>query len=239
MPRFTGDDLTCIRGERIVFSGLNFALEAGDALVLTGPNGSGKSSLLRLMAGLLTPAAGRLAWDGEGVGEDPESHHARLHYVGHLDAVKPALTVAENLGFWADLHRGGGAAAEAVDSGAAEAVKTAATEAVDTGATDPVDAALAVFAMERLATLPARYLSAGQRRRVNLARVVAAPAPLWLLDEPTTALDAQATARLEAAIAGHRGDGGMVAVATHAALALDGARELTLEAFADAGSANP
>ena len=215
MPRFTGDDLTCIRGERIVFSGLSFALEAGSALVLSGPNGSGKSSLLRLMAGLLPSAAGQLAWDGEAIAEDPESHHGRLHFVGHLDAVKPALTLAENLAFWASVHRGAGAVPQAVEK------------------------ALAVFAMDRLAALPARYLSAGQRRRLNLARIAAAPATMWLLDEPATALDAQSTARLEAAIAEHRGGGGIVVLATHAPLAVVDSQELRLGDFADTGGDAP
>jgi heme exporter protein A len=210
---FIGEDLDCIRGERRVFSKVSFKLEAGAALVLTGPNGSGKSSLLRLMAGLLAPAVGTLAWDGEAIAEDPEAHHRRLHYVGHLDAIKPALTVAENLRGWAELHRG-----------------RAVTPAL-------IETALSAFAMERLADLPARFLSAGQRRRANLARLVAAPAAVWLLDEPTTALDAQATARLEAAIADHRAAGGMVVLATHAAIDLADAGNLDLGADIEVGRA--
>ena len=101
---FSGKDLLCIRGERAVFSGLSFAMGAGDALVLTGPNGSGKSSLLRLMAGLLPPASGALFRDGEDIREAPEEHRSDLHYVGHLDAVKPVLTVSENLAFWAGIR---------------------------------------------------------------------------------------------------------------------------------------
>ena len=106
MPQFRGQDITCIRGERIVFAGLGFTLDAGGALLLKGPNGSGKSSLLRLMAGLLRPASGTLAWDGEAVWPDPDGNRRRLHYVGHLDAVKPAFTVAENLAFWCGLYTG-------------------------------------------------------------------------------------------------------------------------------------
>jgi heme exporter protein A len=112
MPLFQGRDLTCIRGERCVFAALNFALDAGGALVLTGPNGSGKSSLLRLMAGLLSPAQGTLLWDGAAVGEDPEAHRGRLTYLGHLDAVKPVLTVGENLAFWTGLEDRTGAGAD-------------------------------------------------------------------------------------------------------------------------------
>src|SRR5262245_24320711 len=101
---FSGADLACLRGERLVFRGLAFALAAGGALLLHGPNGSGKSSLMRLMAGLGTPAQGTIAWDGQPIDDDPEAHRARLHYVGHLDAVKPTLTVAENIAFQAALR---------------------------------------------------------------------------------------------------------------------------------------
>ena len=206
MPQFHGRDITCIRGERIVFAGLGFALDAGGALLLKGPNGSGKSSLLRLMAGLLRPALGALAWDGEAVWSDPDGHRRRLHYVGHLDAVKPAFTVAENLAFWCGLHTG-------------------------RSDLDAVGAALAAFAIAHLADLPVRYLSAGQKRRLNLTRIVAAPAPLWLLDEPATALDEDAVARLEDAIAKHRTAGGMAAVSTHAGLNVDGAQSVELAHF--------
>ena len=104
MDQFKGASLDCLRSTRPVFRGLDFDLPAGGALVLTGPNGSGKSSLLRLMAGLLPPAGGTLSWNGEPVAEDPDAHRARLAYLGHLDAVKPALTAAENLAFWAQLE---------------------------------------------------------------------------------------------------------------------------------------
>ncbi|MCH6588539.1 MAG: ATP-binding cassette domain-containing protein [Proteobacteria bacterium] len=109
MSLFEGRDLLCVRGERRVFEGLSFALAAGGLLVLTGPNGSGKSSLLRIMAGLLRPAAGALLWDGAPVRDDPDAHAARLQYLGHLDAVKPVLSAAENLTFWAGLHGSGAA----------------------------------------------------------------------------------------------------------------------------------
>jgi len=208
MAQFTGRDLTCVRGERRVFMGLDFVLGPGGALKLIGPNGSGKSSLLRLMAGLLAPAAGLLAWDGTAVAEDPEGHNGRLHYVGHLDAVKPVLTVAENLRFWAGIR-------------AADDVAAA------------VAGALEVFGVGHLADVPGRYLSAGQKRRVNLARIVATPTRLWLLDEPTTALDSAATAALEAAMTRHRAGGGMVVVSTHAAIALEDAAVLDLSRFSE------
>ncbi len=193
-----------MRGDRTVFSGLDFALSPGQVLVVTGPNGSGKSSLLRMMTGLLTPAAGVLEWDGEDIARDREAHAARLRYVGHLDAVKPALTVAENLRFWAALQ-----------SGRAD-----------------VEAALARFGIAALADLPARFLSAGQRRRLALARVMAAEAPLWLLDEPTVALDSDGAAAVRTAIAEHCAGGGSCAVSTNAGLALPDAECLDVSRFA-------
>lgn len=205
MHRFTGHDLTCIRGERMVFTGLGFAVMSGGVLVLTGPNGSGKSSLLRLMAGLLRPAAGAIAWNDERTDDDPDAHRARLLYVSHQDAVKPALTVGENLAFWAAL-----------------------TTTSAPSSTNAVDDALQAFGIAHLADVPARYLSAGQKRRLTLARLVATPAMLWLLDEPTTALDADAVVRLRRAIGHHRAGGGLVVVSTHADLDLAGARSLDL-----------
>ncbi|MBL6928675.1 MAG: heme ABC exporter ATP-binding protein CcmA [Rhodospirillales bacterium] len=195
MDRFTGSDLLCIRGERMVFTGLDFEVAAGGALILVGPNGSGKSSLLRLMARLLKPAAGAMAWNGEDVSDDPDAHNARLHYVGHMDAVKPVLSVAENVRFWAGLRPNGAADPQAATARALE-----------------------TFGISHLADIPGRFLSAGQRRRVNLARIIASPAPLWLLDEPTTALDKEAIASLEGAITRHQRGGGMVVLATHAAI---------------------
>ncbi len=198
---FAGEGLACVRGERQVFAGLNFTCDRGSALVLEGPNGSGKSSLLRLAASLLQPSAGRLTWDGRDVAEDAEAHRARIVYVGHLDALKPALTVRDNLAFWARLA---GAAAAATD------------------------AALVRIGLDHLADLPARFLSAGQRRRLNLARLLLRQVPIWLLDEPTTALDGASTAALSAIIAEHRAAGGIVIVATHLELALTGAAILRL-----------
>ncbi|HYE52927.1 MAG TPA: heme ABC exporter ATP-binding protein CcmA [Azospirillaceae bacterium] len=207
MTLFTGSDLTCLRGERVVFAGLDFALPAGGCLVLTGPNGSGKSSLLRIMAGLLKPFSGTLAWTGVPLADDPDAHRSRLHYVGHLDAVKPAFTVLETLSFW-------------------------------TGLRDPAEArrralgALARLGVAHLAEVPGRYLSAGQKRRANLARLLASPAPLWLLDEPTVALDRAAVALLEREIAAHRAAGGAVALSTHMDMRLGETAGLDLADFA-------
>ena len=206
MDRFEGTSLDCLRSARPVFRGLDFALKSGGALVLTGPNGSGKSSLLRLMAGLLPPAGGDLSWNGTAVADDPDAHRMRLRYLGHLDAVKPALTASENLAFWAGLMGG-----------------------------DPNDAvapALDALGIGHLADLPARFLSAGQKRRLNLARLALAPAALWLLDEPATALDAETTDRLRGLIQRHRDAGGMAVVSTHSDLGLKNADSLDLSGFA-------
>jgi heme exporter protein A len=207
MTLFAGDALACERGERLVFAGLSFALAAGDALLVTGANGSGKSSLLRLAAGLLRPAAGALRWHGAAIAADPEAHRARICYVGHQDPVKPLLSLGENLCFWARLR------------GAPESA---------------ADAALERFGLAPLAALPARLLSAGQKRRLNLARLLLGPAPLWLLDEPSLGLDRDAVAALEAALADQRAGGGIVLLATHLPLALPGAVGLDLAGFAAA-----
>lgn len=198
--------LTCLRGERVVFSDLDFTLMPGGALVLVGPNGSGKSSLLRLLAGLSHPFSGALTWDGADISRDPDSHRARLRYAGHQDAVKPTLTALENLSVWAGLD----------------------------GLPDPeerAERALEALAMDHVADMPGRYLSAGQKKRVNLARLALAPAklaPLWLLDEPATALDRDSIDRLASLIKTHRQAGGMVVLSTHSDLDLPGAANLNL-----------
>jgi len=208
MALFEGRSLHCRRGGRDVFAALDFALTAGGALLLTGPNGSGKSSLLRLMAGLLKPAGGALLWDGRPIAEAPEEHAHRLHYLGHLDAVKPVLSVTENLQFWAALR------------GTPKALGGS------------LDAALERFALTDLAAVPGRLLSSGQRRRLALARLVAAPAELWLLDEPSVGLDHASVGRLAAAVAEHRAGGGRVVVATHTALDLGDPIRLSLDSLA-------
>ncbi|MBX9633386.1 MAG: heme ABC exporter ATP-binding protein CcmA [Magnetospirillum sp.] len=208
LPDFRGRALGCIRGGRAVFAGLDFTVTPGDALILLGPNGSGKSSLLRVMAGLLRPTVGQLLWGETSAGDDPEAHAARTHYVGHHDAIKPVLSVAENLRFWARLH---------------EPVGTTAAKAVEYG--------LECFGLSHLRDVPGKMLSAGQKRRTNLARLLAAPSPLWLLDEPTTALDRASIKVLEAVMAAHRAKGGMVVLSTHQDVDLPGARELHLDQF--------
>ncbi len=199
--RLLGSDLACIRGGRQVFRDLGFAVGAGEALAVTGPNGVGKSTLLRLIAGLVRPSHGRLALEG---GNPELTIGEQAHYLGHQDALKPALSVRENLGFWADFL-GGGAAKR--DDGAA---------------------ALAAVGLDGLARLPATYLSAGQRRRLSLARLIAVERPIWLLDEPTSALDAAAQAMLADLMRTHLGGGGLILAATHGPIGLEGVKDLRL-----------
>ncbi len=209
MALFEAEDVACVRGERLVFAGLALSLRSGEALLLSGPNGSGKSSLLRIAAGLLPPAEGRLLWDGAAIAEDREAHRARLVYVGHQDPVKPVLSARENLVFWAELRDGSG---------------------------DAVDGALAHFGLAALAEVPGRMLSSGQRRRLNLARLLTADAELWLLDEPSVGLDEEALAALERALTAHRTKGGLLLVASHLPLGLGEVRELRLQDFAARGN---
>lgn len=192
------EGLAAIRGERLVFSGLGFRVPEGGAMLLVGPNGSGKSTLLRLIAGLVRAEAGRLLWRGADALADLVEHAGRVAYLGHLDAVKPGLTVAENLLVW--------------------------------GARARVAPALDAVALASLADLPAKMLSAGQRRRLALARLALRPAPIWLLDEPTLGLDTASVARFGAMLADHCGSGGVVVAATHLPLPLPGAAELALAA---------
>ncbi|NGM22820.1 heme ABC exporter ATP-binding protein CcmA [Roseomonas stagni] len=193
-----GRDLACWRGERAVFAGLSFTLPPGGALLLVGANGAGKSSLLRLLAGLVPLAEGELLWQGQDALADRVAHAARLRYLSHQDALKPSLSARENLSFFARLWGG------------------------DT------EAALDSVGLSDLAELPARVLSSGQKRRLALARLALAPAPLWLLDEPTVGLDAASVDRLGVLLAKHRAAGGAVMAATHLPLPLPGAQELRL-----------
>jgi heme exporter protein A len=195
--RLSGSRLSCFRSGRQVFTGIDFAVESGQALLLLGRNGAGKSSLLRMIAGLLRAAAGHLALHG---GDAELSLAEQAHYLGHLDAVKPSLTVLENLAFWVRYL----------------------------GDTDTARAALAPVGLAAIADLPAAFLSAGQRRRLSLARLIAAPRPIWLLDEPTSALDAAAQARLTELMRGHLAGGGLIVAATHGPIGLDDAGELRL-----------
>mgnify|MGYP002636842917 CR=1 FL=1 len=193
MAAFTGENIRCVRGERLVLDGAGFRLADGDALILKGANGAGKSTMLRLMAGLMRPVGGQILWDDAEIADDTTGHNRRMVYVGHADAIKPLLSVYENVAFWAELSGHAGATPEA---------------------------AMQTFAIDHLQDLPARYLSAGQRRRVGLCRMLTQGAQLWLLDEPTTALDQATTDVLCGVIEGHRQNGGMVVISTHGEMAL-------------------
>jgi heme exporter protein A len=198
--RLVGDKLSSVRGGRTLFSGLSFAVASGESLLVMGPNGAGKTTLLRTIAGFMHPAAGRIALEG---GAPDQPLGAQCHYVGHLDGVKASLTVAENARFWAQYLGGGD---------------------------QRVEAALERFGLSRLRDIPADYLSAGQRRRLALARLVAAERPIWLLDEPSAALDGAAQDALTAAVNAHLGSGGVAVAATHAPLGFCAPRELRIGA---------
>jgi heme exporter protein A len=197
----TLSNITCARGDRVLFSGLDLSLARGDVLLVRGANGSGKSSLLRLIAGLLRPAEGEVQWTEEGEDAGPQT---RLHYLGHLDALKAAMSVRETLTFWARMLGGG-------------ADVTPATER-----------AIDAWHLQSLADLPCGVLSAGQRRRVALAQLNLTERPLWLLDEPTGPLDAAGVQLVESAIRHHCGRGGVAVIATHRAMDVGEARVLDL-----------
>jgi heme exporter protein A len=211
--QLVAENLSLERGGRNVVDDLSFRLDGGGALILTGPNGSGKSTLLRALAGYLWPAAGsvRMTVDGE----DHETGEV-CHFVGHLDGIKTHLTAAENLAFWT-IYLGG--AADAAIS-----------------VPQRVEAALRRFALDALADIPAGYLSAGQKRRLPLARLAVAAQALWLLDEPTVSLDAASAEVLIAAINAHLESGGMAVVATHVPMALVPAQSIQLGRVVRAGT---
>jgi heme exporter protein A len=200
-------DLAIERGGRRLFAGLSFELAEGAALIVTGPNGSGKSSLLRALCGFLPVQGGGFALEG---GDAERTVGEQAHYLGHADGVKGALTAGENLAFSASMLGG--------DS------STAAQRS-----------ALARVGLAHAIDFPVRLLSAGQRRRVALARLLVANRPLWLLDEPATALDAAAQGALATIMQRRLQEGGIIVAAAHAPLGLDGAQELRLGA--DAGAA--
>jgi heme exporter protein A len=206
--RLRASDLTIERGGRRVIAGLSFEATAGLGLIVTGPNGAGKTSLLRALAGFLPIEGGGFALEG---GDDERTVGEQAHYLGHTEGVKAALSAGENLAFAAAMLGG--------DSSRAAQL-----------------AALAALGLAHVIDFPARLLSAGQRRRVALARLMVAKRPLWLLDEPTTALDAGAQAALAAIMQAHLKSGGILVAAVHAPLGLDEVQELRLGATTEAAA---
>ena len=187
--RIVAESLGCVRGDRLVFRGLSFELGGGNALVLSGPNGSGKTTLLRVLAGLLSATIGRVqVFTDDRAEVSDDAHDQSIHFVAHNDTVKSALSLKETLHFHADILG---------------ADRASVTDAMNT------------WDIERLADLPGALLSAGQRRRVALARLSLQSRPVWLLDEPLVALDRNARTRLHDACAQHRARGGLIVAASH------------------------
>ena len=201
--RLVGDKLSSVRGGRTVFADLSFGVTAGEALLVMGPNGAGKTTLLRTIAGLLRPAAGRVFMES---GALDRALSEQCHYVGHANAIKTSLTVAENATFWSRFL----------------------------GNRNVGQAALETFGLAALSDIPAGYLSAGQKRRLGLARLLLAERPVWLLDEPTASLDGASREALTGAVNAHLARGGIVVAATHVPLGFSGARELHLGRLAQA-----
>ncbi|MCG8490826.1 MAG: heme ABC exporter ATP-binding protein CcmA [Sneathiellales bacterium] len=180
------DNLRCIRQDRVIFKGLGFTLGPGQGIWVKGKNGAGKSSLLRMIAGLLKPSKGTITWKDVDTQEEPESFRQDFRYIAHQDALKPVLSVRENIEFWAQYHGG-----------------------------DKVAGALKLFELEHLQDTPAQILSAGQKKRTNLARLVASPAPLWILDEPLSSLDTHYIDLFTDLLREHLEGGGLALLATH------------------------
>ena len=199
----TATELGAERGGRLVFAGLSFAVRGGEALGITGPNGAGKSTLLRVLAGLLRPIAGRLALDPPDASDPDTPRGERAHYLGHADALKGALSAMENLDF--------------------------ARAANGQPAASPSDA-LRRVGLAHAEDSPCAYLSAGQRRRVALARLLISFRPVWLLDEPAATLDDGSQEMLAEIMRDHLASGGLIVAATHVPLRVSAARELRLGA---------
>ncbi|MEX0584112.1 MAG: heme ABC exporter ATP-binding protein CcmA [Sneathiella sp.] len=196
---FSVHNLACQRADQLIFEDVSFSLSPGEALWVRGRNGAGKSSLLRICARLLKPLAGSITWQDENIFEDPENYIGAYQYLGHQDALKSAMSVVENIAFWANFH----------------------------GEAD-VTSALAEFDLMPFRDVSAGILSQGQKKRVNLARLAASPALLWILDEPLSALDQHYIGQFKERLLQHLAAGGMAIYATHQDLELDGVKLLEL-----------
>lgn len=194
------ENLSCIRQDRLIFDGLTFSVSPGSVLWVKGKNGAGKSSLLRIVAGLLKQAAGDILWNSENVQTEPDGYAGQFRYIGHQEPLKPVLSVEENLKFWTEFAGG-----------------------------DAAHKALEEFELQRIKDTPVRILSAGQKKRTNLARLIAAPAPLWILDEPVSSLDSHYIDLFREHLAHHVASGGMALLATHQDLNLDHTEILNLD----------
>lgn len=208
--RLIAEDLGGERGGEPVFSGVKFTLGAGQSLVVTGPNGIGKSTLLRVVAGLLPTSAGAIRL--EGGGDEFPSAMVASHYLGHENAMKTALTVAENLRFWQEFlghpHM-------------------------------DIQEALQIVGLGEIGHLPFGYLSTGQRRRASIAKLLVSYRPIWLLDEPTAGLDKASDLQFSALMTAHLEDGGIIIAATHLPLGLERAQGLAMgDAATDGGGAD-
>lgn len=190
-------DLACERGDVRLFSGLCFSLSAGELMQVQGENGRGKTTLLRTLCGLMQPAAGQVLWNGRSIAEWEGGYHRQMNYLGHLNAIKDELSALENLQMSAGL-----AGYRMNDAEALQALRR--------------------MGLQRREHLPVRVLSQGQRRRVALSRLLAGKAPLWILDEPLTALDVGAVALMQELIGQHLSNGGMAIFTTHQPLQVSG-----------------
>ena len=199
-------NLACRRGGRLLFSGMDLSLTEGDAALITGPNGSGKSSLLRVIAGLIQPLQGQIHWEGQNAVKFSDNFRSAIRYVGHSDGLQPVLSVLENLKYWSQLY-GSSQDLEKLNRG------------------------LESVGLFDLSELPARVLSAGQRRRLALAKAIATDGRLWLFDEPTVALDRQSVNRIETAISEFRASGGIVIASTNAPLNLSDCKALNISDY--------